>query len=899
MAYDIGPKITLRGAKEFTQEVTNVNNTLKEYKSKLNAIDSEIAVHGASVERLKQKQEALTKVYEAQNKKIEIYNKQLEKLNKTQEEQSKRVNDLKTKRDEAKRKLDELTNSEKASKEQTEKANEEYLAQEKALAKASAQFQATSNKISTLKTGINETKAYVNKLTTEIENNDKALGELQEKMNKRGVGAFFDEATEKSKKLSANLDTASKKMEKAGKAVSKASAVIAGAGTASYKAWQEVDESMDTVAKGTGATGKELEKLQKIAKEVYTSMPVDIQETGTAVADINTRFNFTGKLLKKSTKDFLKFAEVNNTDVSSAIALVSRSMGDASIPASEYSEVLDALTASSQASGISIETLATNLTKYGAPMRALGFTNKESIAMFASWEKAGVNTEIAFSGMKKAISNFASEGKDARVEFKRTLEEIKACPDIASATTKAIEVFGTKAGPDLADAIKEGRFSYEDMLAVVENSKGQLAASYKETLDPMDEVKSLMNEIKEVGASLFDQIQIAMVPVMKDVTKYLKQAIKWFNGLDDETKQIIVKIGMIIAVAGPLLLLISKLMSGLSGLFGLFSTNPALIGIMAVIAAVVLLYTKCEWFRDGVNAIFGQLVEYAGQVFNDIKGFLDKHKEEFSVLWNFLSVLFTNVINGFILLVGGIISWSQMLYNLLKPILEVLFTFIIQGVSGLILLIELILKGIYNLVFIWIPQTVGFVLNWFARLPGNIWQFLVDVVNKIAAWGGNLYNESKRQVKATVNGIKDWFSSLPGSAWNWGKDMIDGFIGGIKRTKDKLFGEVKNVAKGIASFIHFSRPDKGPLRDYETYMPDMIEGMAKSLRESKGLLTNEVAALAKELVLTNKMEYAQAYSMEQKTVVEVPVYLNRKEIARAVTDEVTTTQRGRTVSQGG
>lgn len=84
MAYDIGPKITLRGAKEFTQEVTSVNNTLKEYKSKLNAIDSEIAVHGASVERLKQKQEALTKVYEAQNKKIEIYNKQLEKLNKTQ-----------------------------------------------------------------------------------------------------------------------------------------------------------------------------------------------------------------------------------------------------------------------------------------------------------------------------------------------------------------------------------------------------------------------------------------------------------------------------------------------------------------------------------------------------------------------------------------------------------------------------------------------------------------------------------------------------------------------------------------------------------------------------------------------------------------------------------------------
>ena len=75
-------------------------------------------------------------------------------------------------------------------------------------------------------------------------------------------------------------------------------------------------------------------------------------------------------------------------------------MGDASINSDQYSRVLDNLAKAAQASGISVSNLTENLTKYGAPMRALGFETEQTIALFSSWEKAGVNTEIAFSGMK-------------------------------------------------------------------------------------------------------------------------------------------------------------------------------------------------------------------------------------------------------------------------------------------------------------------------------------------------------------------------------------------------------------------------------------------------------------------------------------------------------------------
>ena len=227
-----------------------------------------------------------------------------------------------------------------------------------------------------------------------------------------------------------------------------------------YDAYKEYDAGADTVITATGATGAAAEGLAKAYSAVSQSVVGDFSEIGGALGEINTRFGFTGKELEDSTTQFMKFADITGTDAVSAVQLVSRAMGDAGIDSAEYSAVLDSLAVAAQASGISIDSLSENLTKYGAPMRALGFDTQESIALFSQWEKAGVNTEIAFSGMKKAISNWAKDGKDSRQEFQKTLDQIAACPDIASATSKAIEVFGAKAGPDLADAIQGGRFEY-------------------------------------------------------------------------------------------------------------------------------------------------------------------------------------------------------------------------------------------------------------------------------------------------------------------------------------------------------------------------------------------------------------------------------------------------------
>ena len=180
-------------------------------------------------------------------------------------------------------------------------------------------------------------------------------------------------------------------------------AVAAGAGTA-VVAMDRVDAGLDAVAQKTGATGQAAKELQEVYNRVAQVIPAEFGDIGAAVGEVNTRLGFTGDILEAASAQFLRFAKVNGTDVNTSVQLVTRAMGDAGISADRYGEILDALTVAGQKSGISIDTLTTNLAKYGAPMRALGIDTKTSIAMFAGWEKAGVNAEIAFSGMKKAIS---------------------------------------------------------------------------------------------------------------------------------------------------------------------------------------------------------------------------------------------------------------------------------------------------------------------------------------------------------------------------------------------------------------------------------------------------------------------------------------------------------------
>ncbi|HDH6960929.1 TPA: phage tail tape measure protein [Staphylococcus aureus] len=570
---------------------------------------------------------------------------------------------------------------------------------------------------------------------------------------------------------------------------------VLGIAAASGKAFAEVDKGLDTVTQATGATGSELKKLQNSFKDVYGNFPADAETVGGVLGEVNTRLGFTGKELESATESFLKFSHITGSDGVQAVQLITRAMGDAGIEADEYQSVLDMVAKAAQASGISVDTLADSITKYGAPMRAMGFEMQESIALFSQWEKSGVNTEIAFSGLKKAISNWGKAGKNPREEFKKTLAEIEKTPDIASATSLAIEAFGAKAGPDLADAIKGGRFSYQEFLKTIEDSQGTVNQTFKDSESGSERFKVAMNKLKLVGADVWASIESAFAPVMEELIKKLSIAVDWFSNLSDGSKRSIVIFSGIAAAIGPVVFglgafistignavtVLAPLLASIAkagGLISFLSTKVPILGtvftaltgpigiVLGVLAglavAFTIAYKKSETFRNFVNGA----IESVKQTFSDfiqfIQPFVDSVKNIFkqaiSAIVDFAKDIWSQI-NGFFNENGiSIVQALQNICNFIKATFEFIFNFIIKP----------IMFAIWQVMqFIW-PAVKALIVSTWENIKGVI-QGAINIILGIIKVFSSLFTGNWRGVwdgivmilKGTVqliwNLIQLWF----------------------------------------------------------------------------------------------------------------------------------------------
>lgn len=111
--------------------------------------------------------------------------------------------------------------------------------------------------------------------------------------------------------------------------------------------------------------------------------------------------------------------------------------------------------------------------------------------------------------------------------------------------------------------------------------------------------------------------------------------------------------------------------------------------------------------------------------------------------------------------------------------------------------------------------------------------------------GINKQNQSKALLssfQSVINNARNYLDAGR-TAYTWGEDMMKGFINGINALKNKIAKTAESVANSISSFLHFSKPDVGPLRDYETWMPDMIKGLSDTLIKASPILDNTVAGI--------------------------------------------------------
>ena len=535
---------------EFTQASKKMAAELKVINSEMKASEAEAKALGKADATLEGKKKALTQALNLQNTQLTTQTNHIKTLEQRLEKQKATQADLT-------KKVDTTTAAYKKAVATYGENSTEAKKLEDTLDKLKNAQKNNENAIESTENAINKATTSLNKMRVEVANNESAL----KKVNGELASFKIDEFTKK-------LDSASGKLKNVGDSMTMhVTAPIVAGGAAAVAAFNEVDEGADILINATGAVGEQGEELDRIYRKVAGTIPDSFDAIGGAVGEVNTRFGVMGHDLQTMSEDFLKFSRITGVDSVTGVRLVSRAMGDAGIETGQYKTLLDQLAKASQASGISVETLTESLAKYGAPMRQLGFDTASSIAIFAQWEKAGVNTEIAFSGMKKAISNWMKEGKDAKVEFSNL---VKGVQDGSITAQEAMEIFGTKAGPDLVDAIQQGRFSYEDFLKTIEDSGGTLDNTFGALMDGGDRAKVAMNKIKIAGADAGEVIMESLVPILEKGADALETFAEWWGSLTPEMQEFIIKSLAAVAVTGPLLSGVGRVGQGVATLTGTF-----------------------------------------------------------------------------------------------------------------------------------------------------------------------------------------------------------------------------------------------------------------------------------------------------------------------------------------
>ena len=532
---------------------------------------------------------------------------------------------------------------------------------------------------------------------------------------------------------------------------------IVAAGAASVAAFNEVDAGLDIIAKKTGATGDALTDMEERAKNLATSIPTDFNTAGEAIGEVNTRFGLTGQELEDLSGKFIKFADLNGTDVTSSIDSVQAAMAAMNVGTEAAGEFLDILNKAAQDTGTDVNKLTNDITANATALREMGMGYNTAVGFLANLNKQGVDASSVMAGLKTALKTATKNGQSMGEAMRGLMGKIKGARTETEAMQIASELFGSKSGPAMAQAIREGRLSFDDFANAVQDAGGSVDRTFEQTLDPIDEFKTALNELKIVGMDLVS----AAAPMIKNVASGLKNMFsnlrKWWEGLSPLAQQTILKVTAIAAAVGPVLVVVGKITSAvgsimtfapqivniigtvktaLSGLWAVLAANPITLVVAAIaglVAAFIHFWKTSEAFRNFWKNLWAGIKDVVSNAATAIKSTWDKVtgwvKEKASSMWE------------------GVKTVSEKVQDATKQVLSEKWANIKQayeehggGLRGIAAATVEAIKAKYTAGFDIINNLLGGKLDGIKTVFRDVWEDIKSIVGNAIERIKNLFN---------------------------------------------------------------------------------------------------------------------------------------------------------------
>lgn len=565
------------------------------------------------------------------------------------------------------------------------------------------------------------------------------------------------------------------------------------AGAALLKIGDDFNEANKTIRIGTGATGEALEGLQDNFKNIAKTVPDAIGDTALAIADLNTRLGLSGEPLEVMTKQALDLARITGGDLANQIKGTARVIGDWGIATEKQVLVNDKLFRASQFSGVAIEELQNKVVQFGAPLRQLGFSMEDSIALFSKFGKEGVNAETVMAGVRQAVSKFAREGKNLPDAFSEAVESIGSMEDASRATSKAIEIFGARAGPDMAAAIREGKFELGDYMDAIENGADTVSGLADETLNWKDQLQILKNK--------------ALVKLEPIATRLFTFLSDWFTRNGPAIAAGIERIGAVVTRV------LTPVMAWLRD-----NAPPILIGLRMAFDDAVTAITELweEWGPDvmaAITPIMKLLRDRVPPIMEDLRDGFVSVVEDLGRVWEIWGPRIMKVVGrivdvvvamapAIIGIIKGLVKIATGLWDVLVGVLTGDWGRAWDGIksvlSGAVSVIVNVVKGLFNGLKALFAGAPGLLVAGLSKLPG----LFVDVLKLAFRLGKGAVKLQIKVMEAIFVGLPRKIISALGSLKDVlkqkGKDLINGMINGIK-----------SVAKGVPKAIAGAIPGGG------------------------------------------------------------------------------------------
>lgn len=717
-----------------------------------------------------------------------------------------------------KQKQDILNESIKNSKEKLDKlkeAQKQVTEQYQRGEIDAGQFRAFQREIETTEAEIKKFKDESAKTADSLKSDFKEIGKSIEKAGDY-VNAFGDGMT------------------KAGEKATAASAVIGAAAVASYKAWEKTDEGYDTIIKKTGATGEAFEELKQVADNVFTSLPVDMDKVGTAVGEINTRFGSTGDELEALTTAFLKYSEINDSDVNGSVDNVSAAMTAFGVGSDKTGDVLNKLTSISQRTGISVSQLESVLLSQSATFKEMGLSIGESAELLGQFEKNGVDTSTAITSLRKAQQNAAAGGKTLSDELQKNITDIKNAKNDTEALQIATELFGKKGAAAMAQAIREDRISLDTLNSTLYDTKDTVNTTFEATLDAPDKLKVAMNQVKLEASELAAVAMEKLTPALKKLTDKIKELTQKFNSLSDNQKTMILKIAGVTAAIGPLLIVVGKLTSGLSGvitsvghIIRLLATNPAALavaGIAAVVAALAVLYVKNEEFREFVNETAKEFAEFFKEMAAECKQWYEDNKPLIDDIIKVLKVLSEVLIQYVMKAARDTMNGFKLAWTVISNTWKVatsFFKMIWENIKAIFSVVEKVLTGDFSGAWEGIKSIFSNTGEFFK----GVWDSIKNVFSGVGEWFDGKFTAARTYIKGAFKGLGSFFGATK-------DEMVEAFES-IPDALAEIFRKALEKIKEIA----------GEIGDTISSVVDKIPGVS-SVKKGVSSLASKIPFLA-------------------------------------------------------